>query len=256
MELLRTLNGKISFSGQQVVFIQLELTLSVLLCQSHVPESLIFAFQTVSAVKTFFFSMLMNPSVQSRAQSEIDAFVAAEHRLPSLQDRAKGAVPFVECIIKEILRWHPASPIGLFHATAQDDVYQGYYIPAKTTIIANIWAMMHDETVYPNPEVFDPDRFSGKDGRAKQDDPREIVFGFGRRFVFFSDDRSVSSRDLTRSFFLNVPWSRVCPGQYLADNTMWIQMVLALACLNIQKDVDDQGKVIEPEIAFTTAIVR
>lgn len=42
--------------------------------------------------------------------------------------------------------------------------------------------MLHDETKYPNPEKFDPERFL-RDGVLCTDagDPRDFVFGFGRR---------------------------------------------------------------------------
>lgn len=77
-------------------------------------------------------------------------------------------------------RWGAPSPMGISHATARDDEYHGYHIPAKTPVLANIWAMMHDENEYPNPLLFDPERFSASEN---QRDPRELVFGFGRRGV-------------------------------------------------------------------------
>ncbi|KAL0566844.1 hypothetical protein V5O48_015157 [Marasmius crinis-equi] len=183
---------------------------------------------TVAAVRTFFFCMLMNPSVQRKAQAELDGFMEEEHRLPTLKDWSQGRLPYLDCIMLEVLRWHPPAPMGLFHAAAHDDVYQGYFIPAKTTIIGNIWGMMHDENVYPDPDVFDPDRFTGLNGRKVEDDPRQIVFGFGRR---------------------------VCPGQHVAESSIWIQMALVLASLSVEKAVDEQGRVVEPEVAFTTSLV-
>ncbi|KAJ6500767.1 cytochrome P450 [Mycena sanguinolenta] len=179
---------------------------------------------TVSSLTTFFFVMMMYPSIQKRAQAEVDEFFATENRLPTLHDQGAKFL-YLGCVIKEVLRWAPAAPIGLFHCTSQADIYNGLFIPAKTTVIANIYAMMHDETVYPDPFVFNPERFMGSD---PQPDPREFAFGFGRR---------------------------VCAGQNLAETTLWIQMCLSLLTLNISKVVDENGKTVEPEIAFTTAIV-
>ncbi|KAG7095593.1 hypothetical protein E1B28_006323 [Marasmius oreades] len=183
---------------------------------------------TVSAMRTFLFCMLMYPSVQEKAHAELDRFVEDERRLPTLKDWSQGALPYLTSILLEVLRWHPPAPMGLFHSAAHDDIYKGYLIPAKTTIIGNIWGMMHDESVYPNPDVFDPDRFTGIDGRKVEEDPRQVVFGFGRR---------------------------VCPGLYVAEASIWIQMALMLACLRIEKAADEHGRVLEPEVAFTTAIV-
>ena len=46
--------------------------------------------------------------------------------------------------------------------------------------------MTRDEEVYPDPESFKPERFI-KDGTLNKNirDPRDIVFGFGRRCVLF-----------------------------------------------------------------------
>ncbi|KAJ7163786.1 cytochrome P450 [Mycena crocata] len=178
---------------------------------------------SVSVVKSFFFTMMMHPSAQRRAQDEVDHFFSSEHRLPTLHDQA--AFPYVRAILKEVLRWAPASPFGLFHCTANADMYKGYTIPPRTSIMANIWAMMHDESVYPDPFSFDPMRFMGDN---PQTDPRDYAFGFGRR---------------------------ICPGQHLAENSIWIQMVLSLLTMTISKAVDAGGKVIEPEIAFTSGVV-
>ncbi|KAL0565217.1 hypothetical protein V5O48_016811 [Marasmius crinis-equi] len=183
---------------------------------------------TVSVVRTFVFCMMMHPTVQNKVQTELDKFMESEHRLPTLKDWSQGALPYLDAILLEVLRWHPPAPMGLFHAAAHDDEYSGYLIPAKTTIIGNIWGMMHDQNIYPDPDVFDPDRFTGIDGRKVEDDPRQVVFGFGRR---------------------------ICPGSYVAEASIWIQMALMLACLRIEKTVDEQGRVLEPEVAFTTAIV-
>lgn len=43
--------------------------------------------------------------------------------------------------------------------------------------------MLHDETVYPKPFEFNPDRFI-KDGKLNPEvkDPGHAAFGFGRRY--------------------------------------------------------------------------
>jgi cytochrome P450 len=82
-----------------------------------------------------------------------------------------------------LLRWYPALPLGLAHYTTENDEYRGYQIPKGTTVLPNVWAILHDPKLYPDPEVFIPDRFvdSEKNAAAGINERPEIAFGFGRR---------------------------------------------------------------------------
>jgi hypothetical protein len=44
-------------------------------------------------------------------------------------------------------------------------------------------------------------------------------------------------------------------SQHLAENSIWIQMVLSLLTMTISKAVDINGNIIEPEVAFTSGVV-
>jgi len=35
--------------------------------------------------------------------------------------------------------WHPVLPIGISHATSEDDVYQEHYIPQRMVIIPSMY---------------------------------------------------------------------------------------------------------------------
>jgi cytochrome P450 len=61
--------------------------------------------------------MAMYPDVQRKAHAEIDA-VVGQRRLPDFSDR--DSLPYVNAIMKELLRWHPAAPQGnLIHCPIQ-----------------------------------------------------------------------------------------------------------------------------------------
>ena len=44
--------------------------------------------------------------------------------------------------------------------------------------------MTHEESVYPDPFTFKPERFFDENGKLKDED-RILAFGFGRRYLFF-----------------------------------------------------------------------
>lgn len=43
---------------------------------------------------------------------------------------------------------------------------------------------MHDPETYADPMSFNPERFLAAPGKEPETDPRGMVFGFGRRYVF------------------------------------------------------------------------
>lgn len=84
----------------------------------------------------FFFVMARFPEAQKKAQRELDTVVGTE-RLPEFSDRP--SLPYVNALVKELLRWHPAITVGLPHGVVADDEYDGYFIPGGATVFANIW---------------------------------------------------------------------------------------------------------------------
>ena len=74
--------------------------------------------------------------MQKRAQGEIDRVIGRE-RLPGFSDRSR--LPYVDAMCKELLRWRLVLPLGVAHATTEDDVYKGYFIPKGTTVLPNTW---------------------------------------------------------------------------------------------------------------------
>ncbi|KAJ7672132.1 cytochrome P450 [Mycena polygramma] len=179
---------------------------------------------TAATLDAFLMAMALNPEVVKNAQNELDA-VTGRSRLPSFEDRS--ALPYCQAVYREVLRVWPAAPLGVPHANTQDDIYEGYFIPRGTTVISNIWAMSRDESVYPNPEEFNPERFLNADGQFREVDD-VLAFGFGRR---------------------------ICPGRYTADASVWAAIVSILASFDIAKAKDVAGKDIEIEPAFSDKLV-
>ncbi|KAK7449257.1 hypothetical protein VKT23_013401 [Stygiomarasmius scandens] len=132
---------------------------------------------TVSAIRTFFLMMIRNPETQKKAQAEIDSVIGPD-RLPSISDR--DSLPYVNAIIKECLRINSIVPI-LPHSSDTDDIYEGYLIPKGSFVMVNVWKILHDPEIYPEPGTFLPERFIATPDGKTQMDPEQLTFGLGRR---------------------------------------------------------------------------
>lgn len=164
----------------------------------------------MSYVNAAILALVLNPIVQERAYQEVLSVVGSD-RLPCPEDRI--ALPFVEAFLLEVYRFYPPVPLGIPHCLMEDDVYNACIIPKGTTVLGNIWAMLHDDRVYEEPLRFDPIRFLAKDGGLNPDvvDPRSAAFGFGRR---------------------------LCPGRHYGDAAVWLAFVSLIACFDIRPGPD------------------
>ncbi|KAJ7128674.1 cytochrome P450 [Mycena epipterygia] len=181
---------------------------------------------TVSAFSTFLLAMLANPEAQKKAQAEIDAVTGGKH-LPDFDDEV--SMPYVSALVKEVLRWKNVAPFAFPHVLTTEDEYRGYRLPAGSVVIGNTWAILHDEAMYPDPHAFKPERFllDGKPNPSVKD-PDCVAFGFGRR---------------------------ICPGRHMAHSSIWITVVSILATFNIDKAVDEAGRIIEPTFEYLSAVI-
>ncbi|KIK66008.1 hypothetical protein GYMLUDRAFT_218798 [Collybiopsis luxurians FD-317 M1] len=181
---------------------------------------------TASSISSFLLAMAVHTDVQAKGQQEIDRVIGGD-RLPTFEDRR--SLPYVESIYREIMRLQPAVPLGVQHVSTEDDFYRGYHIPKGCTVIPNIWAMNRDPDRYPDPDKFSPERFfDSPDGPFVH--VRDIVaFGFGRR---------------------------VCPGRYMADNTIWLTIASVLATLNLSNAKDEKGNEVDISKQYTHGFLR
>ncbi|KAG2157807.1 cytochrome P450 [Suillus bovinus] len=180
---------------------------------------------TTSVLQIFLLAMVLYPDVQARARAEIDQAVRRD-KMPCLDDRA--SLPYLDAILCEVLRWYPVAPLGAPHATSNDDVYDGYFIPKAVIVVVNQWAMSRDEDIFPDASRFDPSRHLTVDGKLKDPFVSHFAFDHGRR---------------------------ICPGRWFAENSLWTAAAAILAVLRIDHAKDSNGNKIEVKPEFTTGMV-
>ncbi|ESK94260.1 hypothetical protein Moror_8245 [Moniliophthora roreri MCA 2997] len=179
---------------------------------------------TSTILECFFLAMILHPSVQEKAQQEMER-ILGKNRLPTFEDRA--SLPYIEAVYREALRWSPILPLGIPHCTSADDVVGDYFIPKGITVMANVWAIARDPHTYPEPSSFVPERFLKEDGTLNEDDVA-FAFGFGRR---------------------------LCPGRHVGNATTWLAIASLLTLFDIRalKDAEINP---DPDKLFAGGILQ
>ncbi|OAX33598.1 cytochrome P450 [Rhizopogon vinicolor AM-OR11-026] len=180
---------------------------------------------TASVVHTFVLAMVLFPDVQARARAEIDQ-VTKHDIIPSIDDRA--SLPYLDAVLFEVLRWHIPTPLGIAHATSQDDIYDGYFIPEGLKSYQPRLALSRDEETFPDASRFDPGRHLTIDGQLK--------------------DHIVNHFACTDSY------RRICPGRWFAENAAWTPMATILSILRIDYARDPGGHEIEIKPEYTAGV--
>uniref|UniRef100_A0A5B7BIT3 Cytochrome P450 78A5-like n=1 Tax=Davidia involucrata TaxID=16924 RepID=A0A5B7BIT3_DAVIN len=123
--------------------------------------------------------MVLHQDIQAKAQQEIDTCVG-DHR--HVQDSDIPSLPYLQAIVKEVLRMHPPGPLLSWARLAVHDVHIGKFsIPAGTTAMVNMWAITHDPSIWKDPWAFKPERFMEEELSILGSDLRLAPFGSGRR---------------------------------------------------------------------------
>ncbi|KAL4193293.1 hypothetical protein AMTRI_Chr06g198680 [Amborella trichopoda] len=87
----------------------------------------------------------------------------------------------IEERLTPILQLHPPTPLLIPRKSVEDCDIEGYFIPSKTRVLLNAWAIGRQPDNWVDPEVFRLERFIGSDIDYKGQDFALIPFGAGRR---------------------------------------------------------------------------
>ena len=97
----------------------------------------------------------------------------------------------------------------------------------ERALIRDDRSILHDEETYPDPFVFNPERYLDAQGNLRKldklEDPGFVAFGLGRR---------------------------ICPGMHLADVTMFLYIASILYTFRIEKALDCKGEPMDPIVDY------
>ena len=128
--------------------------------------------ETTANTLSWTWMLLANhPHIQAKLTAELETVL--QGRTPTIA--ALPQLPYTHMIIKEAMRLYPPVTDVSREATKDCEI-GGYFIPKGTTLIPSQWVMHRDPRYFPDPEVFNPERWA--DDLEKRL-PRGVYFPFG-----------------------------------------------------------------------------
>ncbi|ODM91286.1 Cytochrome P450 4c3 [Orchesella cincta] len=121
---------------------------------------------TSAAVSWTTFLLSLNPEHQAKVQQELDEIFAGDlEREVTMTDLAR--MKYLECCIKESLRLFPSAPFVGRKLNMELKLDDGVVLPPGITVWVYIFFLHRDPKVFPDPEKFDPNRFSQEDAEGR-----------------------------------------------------------------------------------------
>ncbi|CDP20560.1 unnamed protein product [Coffea canephora] len=122
--------------------------------------------------------LLRNPDKIAKARAELKEVIGQKE---VVQESDISRHPYLQAVIKETFRLHPAGPLLAPHKANDDVEINGYMVPKNTQVLFNVWASGRDPATWSDPEIFEPERFLDSEIDVRGQHFELIRFGAGRR---------------------------------------------------------------------------
>lgn len=178
--------------------------------------------------------IVLHQDIQTKIQEEIDAAVGSHC---GVRDSDLPNLPYLQAVVKEVLRMHPPGPLLSWARLAIHDVHVGkVFVPAGTTAMVNMWAITHDQSIWKDPWAFKPERFIEEEVSIMGSDLRLAPFGSGRR-VCPGKALGLATVHLWLARLLHqFKWLPGAPVDFSETLRLSLEMKKPLACRVVRRD--------------------
>ncbi|CAL5429737.1 unnamed protein product [Camellia sinensis] len=118
------------------------------------------------------------PEVMKKAQEELETVVGKDS---IVEESHINKLPYLQAILKEVLRLHPVLPLMVPHCPSQTCIIGGYTIPKGARVFNNVWTTHRDPSIWENQLKFRPERFLDRKWGYRGAYFNYFPFGSGRR---------------------------------------------------------------------------
>lgn len=100
-----------------------------------------------------------HPDMWDLAFEDLIQYYDNDHKRAYRECATETKSEYVRAIVQETLRLFTVLPMSLPREVTSDVIYQDAIIPKGTTLFMNCWAANHDESKFPEPMEFRPERW-------------------------------------------------------------------------------------------------
>ncbi|XP_076756472.1 cytochrome P450 4C1-like [Xylocopa sonorina] len=174
---------------------------------------------TTTAIAFTIMLLAEHPEIQSHVRAEVISVLEANGG--KLTPSALQCLPYLERCIKESLRLYPSVPF-IARKTEKEIKLHKYLIPVKTMVNIHIYDTHRDPRYWPNPNVFDPDRFLPENAHGRH--PYSYVpFSAGPRNCIGQKFAMLELKSTLAHLLSNFTFE---PVDYLKDVSINLDLVL------------------------------
>ncbi|XP_014286440.1 probable cytochrome P450 6a14 [Halyomorpha halys] len=141
---------------------------------------LLAGYETTANTLSFgLYELSKNPDIQERVYKEVDNVLKKYGGVITWEGLAE--MKYIECVISETLRKYPPIIAVVRQSVKPYKVPNSdLELPTKSVVVMPIYSIHHDPKYYPDPEKFDPERFS-EENKHKLVKCTYLPFGEGPR---------------------------------------------------------------------------
>ncbi|XP_064599117.1 cytochrome P450 3A8-like [Liolophura sinensis] len=126
-----------------------------------ISQSIVFllaGYETTSTTLAFAaYALVTNPHIQELVCREIDQNITAD---TEVSYETVQNLRYLDMFFCEVCRMYPTAGLVCTRQAVKDWSYRHLRVPAGMAVQVHVWAVHHDAKYWPQPDLFDPDRFS------------------------------------------------------------------------------------------------
>ncbi|XP_055638966.1 cytochrome P450 4d2-like [Toxorhynchites rutilus septentrionalis] len=134
---------------------------------------------TTSGIAFTIYQLALNQDIQTRVHEEIVSLLGADRLNTDLTVSLLSEFRYLESVIKEAMRLFPPVPL-IGRCLVEDMEMNGTIVKAGQDFLVPIYVIHRNPEIYPDPERFDPERFSDT-AESKRGPYDYIPFSIGSR---------------------------------------------------------------------------